>query len=382
MGWLAGYALRRKFSTQHANIDGALTDFPLLVALDSYAPLAAALATGYDLRVTQSDGETLQKYEREQWSGGAGSAATLRLWTKCPSLSAVAATEQYLYWGKAGDSDGEDAENVYDSDTEAAYTCVDDPDTSTLQDSTSNGNDGTKGAAGEPTETTGSVHYGQNFDGDDYVDLGTLGTFGTRMDTEGFSFSCRLKTSDTSAARMGCANSSSQTIMFVALNANAGLGASSGRLAMYARDNDGNRCYGGANADTGFNDGSWHTITWEMQPDADTITIYVDGQAQAITYTQQATPDNTGNLQYGFCLGCYNTSSGQSLYYTGDLDVVRLASAVRGAAWAKFFHHNLAEADNELTWGDLEFNPAFAAAAALPRFPVQIHRPRPLVIPY
>jgi len=37
--------------------------------------------------------------------------------------------------------------------------------------------------------------------------------------------------------------------------------------------------------------------------------------------------------------------------YDGLIDEVRISSVARSAAWLKFEYHNMAEADNELTWG-------------------------------
>lgn len=60
---------------------------------------------------------------------------------------------------------------VWDSNFKAVYHMVDDT-TSTIKDSTSNDNDGTKVGANAPIETTGKVGAGQTFDGDDYIAVG------------------------------------------------------------------------------------------------------------------------------------------------------------------------------------------------------------------
>jgi hypothetical protein len=59
-----------------------------------------------------------------------------------------------------------------------------DATTSTIKDSTSNNNDGTKKAANEPIEVTGKVGKAQDSDGvDDYISIGTLVNFGSNMAT-------------------------------------------------------------------------------------------------------------------------------------------------------------------------------------------------------
>lgn len=61
--------------------------------------------------------------------------------------------------------------NVWDDNFKAVYHMVD-ATTSTVKDSTSNNNDGTKKAANEPIEITGKVSKGQDFDDtDDYIQV-------------------------------------------------------------------------------------------------------------------------------------------------------------------------------------------------------------------
>ena len=71
------------------------------------------------------------------------------------------------------------AQSVYDGNFKAVYH-MNDATTSTIYDSTSNNNDGTKKAANEPVEATGKVGQAQDFDGsDDDIALPSLGTTDT-----------------------------------------------------------------------------------------------------------------------------------------------------------------------------------------------------------
>ena len=82
MGWLAGWGFRKELTIQHANVDGNLTDFPVYVKINADADFHESLATGFDIRFTQSDGTTLLKYERIYWTGGNGGAATADFFVK------------------------------------------------------------------------------------------------------------------------------------------------------------------------------------------------------------------------------------------------------------------------------------------------------------
>jgi len=64
--------------------------------------------------------------------------------------------------------------NVWDGNYEAVYHMVD-ATTSTVLDSTSNNNDGTKKGAGEPASATGKIGLAQDFDGsNDHIGLGNV----------------------------------------------------------------------------------------------------------------------------------------------------------------------------------------------------------------
>ena len=156
MAWLTDWTYRKKIAIQHANVDALLGDFPLYVGFCDDADLAGALATGYDVRFTQSDGETLLAYERESWSGG-GANVTADFWVKVPSISAVAGTDIYVYWGKAGAADGQDAANAWNSSHLMVLHL-----NGNVLDSTGNGNDCTNyGTSSAPA----AVSDGRSFDG-------------------------------------------------------------------------------------------------------------------------------------------------------------------------------------------------------------------------
>jgi hypothetical protein len=74
--WLTGWSHRKKVTIDNANVDADLTNFPALVKFTSDSDLASALATGFDIRFTDSYGRSTLYYERESWSGGGGTSAT------------------------------------------------------------------------------------------------------------------------------------------------------------------------------------------------------------------------------------------------------------------------------------------------------------------
>ena len=170
MSWLNGYSTRRKLTIDCTKVDSALSDFPILVKLTStQLDFAKANADGFDIRFTSSDGTTLLKYERERHDNGNSLA---EYWVKVTSIASASDTDIYMYYRTTDTADGADITNVWDSNFEVVMHLKDDPDTSTVQDSTSNNKDGTKTSANNPIEATGLIDKGQDFSGDK-IDLGT-----------------------------------------------------------------------------------------------------------------------------------------------------------------------------------------------------------------
>ena len=176
MAWFDTTWLNRvKVTIDNTKVSGSSShaDFPALV---TEANLPASFFTkvksdGTDIVVTQSDGTTKQKREVAFIDTG---SSKLELWTKVPSLSDSSDTVIYIYYNKSSASETNDTD-TWNAAFAAVYHMRDDPDSSTIQDSTSNNADGTKGAAAEPTEVAGEFGKAQSYDGggaaDDVIDM-------------------------------------------------------------------------------------------------------------------------------------------------------------------------------------------------------------------
>lgn len=133
---------------------------------------------------TSSDGETQLYADCELFDVSENKAiyhVSKTGWT----VSSSTDTDIYLYYDNTADhnttyiskSGGTAAQSVWDSSFKAVYHMADNT-TSTIVDSTSNNNDGTKKAANEPIEATGKVGQGQDFDGsDDYIEIPDFSLF-------------------------------------------------------------------------------------------------------------------------------------------------------------------------------------------------------------
>ena len=126
MSWLSGYNYRKKITISNTYVDSDLSNFPLLVAFTNDSGIGAHMqdtTNYYDIRFTDSDESTLLKYEKESMSISGGQA-TGNYWVKVPTIYKTPTGDQniiYVYYGKAGDTDGSDKNNVWDSNFKGVW---------------------------------------------------------------------------------------------------------------------------------------------------------------------------------------------------------------------------------------------------------------------
>lgn len=184
MAWLSGWTKRVKLTVDNTKVDSTLSHFPVTVFLSSthgdcvFDELASD-ANRKKIAVTKSDGTTQLYGEIEKWDD-ANESAILHVSGSGWSISSSADTDFYLYYLSTqsenttyiGDINSTPGASVWNSNDKMVQHMVDDT-TSTILDSTSNSNDGTKASANNPLEAVGKVGKGQDFDGgtSDKIDI-------------------------------------------------------------------------------------------------------------------------------------------------------------------------------------------------------------------
>jgi protocatechuate 3,4-dioxygenase beta subunit len=162
IGWFGDNWTRRKQISVQASMVSGVTDlqnFPLLVSLDDADLAAAALANGDDLLFTAANGTTKLAHEIESYAAG-----ILVAWVKLPILSAAEDTSIYLYYGNSGASNQENAAAVWSEDYAAVWHLGGSYSGTPGEviDSSGSGNHGQAGTA--PTQSTGRIGMGQDFE--------------------------------------------------------------------------------------------------------------------------------------------------------------------------------------------------------------------------
>lgn len=343
MAWLTGWGFRKPIGVQFANVDSDLTNFPCYVPIKADADFHEALATGYDLRFTLSDGTTLLTYERELWTGGAGGAATAHHKVKVPSITAAAGADIYCYYGKAGAPNVDDRPNTWDQWFRGRWRLHND-----LTDST--GHTGTLVASGGGvTSETGLIANGYEFDdgSDEYAEIDSADVTAYPFTLEAWGKSDSITAWQT-LVWLGDKDAGDHFAALWFRGPEAG-----DPVVAYMHD------YGGSgttvvNSTAGYTANNWHYAAGVFAGNgANEIAAFLDGGNKGVgTQGSNTDPHDHDRTAIGG-----TRDSSPALYFSGLLDEIRISNTARSDAWIKFTYHNIAEADNELTWGAEEAAP-------------------------
>ena len=261
------------------------------------------------------------------------------------TVSSSTDTDIYLYYDNTAGhnttyiskSGGTAAQSVWDSDFKAVYHMQDNT-TSTILDSTSNANHGTKKGINEPAEATGKVGQGQDFDGtDDYINLGNNTSITTDLDDSGFTFEAVVNVDDLTDVK-GIIDNDSYALL------------------IYDTDSD-SSC-----DDPGI--GVYATGGWKYKASANTIAAstynYIAGISDGSNIALQVNDNTRESSSLGAALQFYasdvkigiKTEDDTSDPFDGIIDEVRISSIARSAAWIAATYDSLW--DTLLTHGSEE----------------------------
>ncbi|MFC1591403.1 LamG-like jellyroll fold domain-containing protein [Thermodesulfobacteriota bacterium] len=187
-------------------------------------------------------------------------------------------------------------------------------------DASGNGNHGTVTGAALTTDKDGNFASAYSFDGiDDYIDIGTLGNFGSQMNS--FSISIWMNTTDTrvSTALLKTINSGDVDTM-MGIDVNRG---NVGKTSFHMRGEGDAFLWGVSSAD--IYDGAWHHIVWNVKDAASNdFEVYVDGGLDSIGWFLTENPTVFKNFEYPLTIGAGNNRGTVEAFYGGAIDEVRI----------------------------------------------------------
>ena len=350
VAWIKGWRHRIKITIDADDIDGDLTDFPILIYLSGSSGIDSDDVTAVfdevganSLKIAVTSGCGCECYvEVEEWDNGGEEAW---LWVKVPSIDDTVDTILYLYYDNThadntdyvGIPNSAVAENVWDNFGLVSHM-LDDPNNANIRDSTTNDNDGVKTGANEPIEIAAQIYNGQDFDGGD--DLITI-TDAPELDidvTNSIAFSFWIKPA-----------SASQDI-FKKIDGGKGYACwiqADGTIRM--------RLYDAVitpditSLTDVVTDTLWHHVVFVYNFTADTGLVYIDGvedtDGGADDLSALADCSNAGDLILGITYALD--------WYDGIIDEFRVSfGAIRSASWIKACYET--QREHMLTFGNEE----------------------------
>lgn len=310
---------RRKITFDNASQAENLTDFPVLVKLNSSRiNYNNTQNSGQDIRFTDSDGTTLLSYEIEKWDESGESF----VWVKVPQIDASSSTDNiYMYYGNSVASDGQTATSVWDSNFKLVQHLKESGNGALAEykDSTSNTNNGQGGggiSSSTPTSlSSGKVDGAQVFDGsDDFIQVaGNAGLQPTSVTVEVW-----VKTSTTDVTASQIINMREAYILQI--NPSGVV-----RFYIYNGSNWNQR----AQSTSTVTDNQWHHLVGVKDASNNLVKLYIDG-------IQVASATSAGTISYTLGNDLFigkHASGGTTFDYNGSLDEARISSSVRSAAW-------------------------------------------------
>ena len=299
-------------------------NYPVLISLTSDAGLSAnALANGYDILFTSSNGTTKLDYERQSYSSG-----TLVAWVEIPSLSATANTIIYMYYGNSGASDQQNITGAWNSNFSGIWHLEE--TSGTFYDATSNNQDGTDYVTA--TGKTGKIGSGQQISlgTSDYIDLGTSNIL--RPETGDFSASVWMNMNVVSWWGAFAGDRNGTSIGFgegwvMAHDADGKylviLEASNGFAKYYTSTGD-------------YDNGAWRHLAFTWNATSQTLSMFVDGSAITPTKSvDQSIGDVSPTTNINLGRQPNNTNK-----MTGYLEEVRIARTTHADGWVLTDYNN------------------------------------------
>lgn len=327
----ASWLYRKKIVFSDTTTTTTLTNFPVAVILASSTnfDFSKARGDGFDVIFTKDDGNTLIDFERERYATTTGNA---EFWVEIPSVatSTVASTTFYMYYGNSNASDISSSTAPWDANFVGVWHLKDDPDTSTVQESTINNYDGTKGSAANPNEVDGKIAKGQNYDAvTETIQMGDVLDFEYNQ-----SFSVEAWGKHTATARVDMITSKMMAgapytgWMFWNFNNYIAFDLSS--------DND-PVLYIRLQGSTAINDNVWRhlSVTYNGNTLASGVELYVNGVVETKTVSQDTLGSNTTLNAVNLAIGNRDTPATNNQGWEGILDEVRVSNIVRSVAWIK-----------------------------------------------
>jgi len=323
--WDPDWNNRMLLTIDSSEIDSPLTNFPILVALNSSTfDFSNAQTHGEDIRFTDYNNLIVYDYEIERWNTTVDMA---EIWVNIPQISATEDTMFWMYYNNTAASDNQQPTSVWNSN----YMMVQhlSETSGTHYDSTANNNDGTP--YNEVTQNAvGEIDGADSFDGlNDYIAVSDSSTI-------------EIEAPATIAFWFNSTQSGATTIL-IEKDGSPGFSIQKEATTDKMKINVGN--VEALQTIATYNDGVWHHITYVLNETTALSKVYVDGIDDTDGTPAYSSPTyGTGSLYIG--------SRASNYPYGGFLDEIRISDTAYNGAWITASYY--AESNTLLVYGSEE----------------------------
>ena len=300
------------------------TNFPVYVELISNTDLKSAnvQSDADDILFTSSDGTTKLDHEIETFSNSS-TDGTLKAWVRIPSLPNGSDTMIFIYYGNSGASSQQNKNGVWNSAFKGVWHF---PDGSslTVNDSTSNGNNGTNT---NNTATSGQLDGAASNPGTNTSEVIVSSPSGL-YDHTTTTYSAWINVTSLTNS-----DSDADLYLFTFGGKQFGL-KSGGALATTVATSGSYRVSQSTNT---VSTGAWHHVAASYTTADNKFKIYLDGSE--VSYSTQTAGSGTSDTDTCFSIGdaCLNNYNGN---FYGKLDEVKISNVVRSADWITTEYNN------------------------------------------
>jgi len=309
-----GWEYRKQITIDHTQVADDLNNFPVLVSTTDSDLQDKAQNDGDDILFMDDTGVANKVYHEIEWFDD--SSGGLSAWVGVEDVSSDEDTVFYMYYGNPSCSSQQFPERVWIFDYEAVYHLAD-KTSSTIEDSTSNDNDGVKKSANNPIEKNGKIGFAQEFS-DDYIDL-----TGMTATAKSYTFSFWLN-----AER---SRGDNRAFWF---------DIETGRLLFKWIDNYGNiTLYDGDNRRFGPTPGAdvWQQVVMVTDSSSHKSKLYINGSlyGDELGYSWQ---NIGGTIKLGSRFAIHDGIDW--FYWNGIIDETRISNTARSSSWISTSYNN------------------------------------------
>jgi hypothetical protein len=331
---------RKKITINFPQVSSTQANFPVLVNLTTDSDLAAmAQSNGNDILFTSSDMLTKIPHEIEKYTSATGA---LSAWVNVPSVSSVANTDIYMYYGNSSAANQQNPTGTWDSNFKMVKHLKEATGgAAAIKDSTLNANDGTD--QGSPTlAAAGKMDGAVNFDGitPQYIDqpnTPSLNTTGA-ITVEAWIYPTAYMDDSGIIAKAEDASGSSYKLTVL-----------SGAASFQVSRNTSGTVWRTATVGSALSLNTWHHIVGVYN--MTNVLIYQDGVL---------TTGNTNNVSIpstpltNVTIGDYSDLSADFVF-AGTIDEARISSTARSTGWVTTSYNNQNSPATFYTLGPQEY---------------------------